>query len=659
MKLKSIFRSPVTWIAFAVTALLIGSNVLSGAGSTAKVDTWKVIDDIQQGRAKSVALIDKDQVISVKLTNNTKETASYITGQEAGLIKVLQDEKAAGNLPDGYNVVVPTTSFFVSLLGSVLPIILILGLLFYFMGQMQGGGRIMQFGKSRAKMITKDMPQTTFSDVAGADEAVQELEEIKDFLQEPAKFQALGAKIPKGVLLYGPPGTGKTLLARAVAGEAGVPFFSISGSDFVEMFVGVGASRVRDLFEQAKTNAPAIIFIDEIDAVGRHRGAGMGGGHDEREQTLNQMLVEMDGFDGNTGVILIAATNRPDILDPALLRPGRFDRQIAVDVPDLNGRRDVLAVHANGKPIADDVDLKAVARRTPGFTGADLANVLNEAALLTARTNRKLITNETLDEAIDRVIGGPQKRTRVMDEHERLITAYHEGGHALVAAALPNTDPVHKITILPRGRALGYTMVLPENDKYSTTRSEMQDQLAYMLGGRAAEEMVFHDPTTGASNDIEKATSVARKMVTQYGMTERLGAIKYGTESGGEVFMGRGTTTGQEYSEKIASAIDEEVRAFIDVAHHEAYEILVENRDVLDALVVELLEKETLNREEIATIFEPLKRRPGRPAWTGSARRSPSERPPVDVPPLASARFMTEAVAEPVDEVVKSGEDHA
>jgi cell division protease FtsH len=659
MKLKSIFRSPVTWIAFAVTALLIGSNVLSGTGASTKVDTWKIVDDIQQGRAKSVTLIDNDQIISVTLTDKTKETASYITGQEASLIKVLQDEKAAGNLPDGYNVVVPTTSFFVSLLGSVLPIILILGLLFYFMGQMQGGGRIMQFGKSRAKMITKDMPQTTFSDVAGADEAVQELEEIKDFLQEPAKFQALGAKIPKGVLLYGPPGTGKTLLARAVAGEAGVPFFSISGSDFVEMFVGVGASRVRDLFEQAKTNAPAIIFIDEIDAVGRHRGAGMGGGHDEREQTLNQMLVEMDGFDGNTGVILIAATNRPDILDPALLRPGRFDRQIAVDVPDLNGRRDVLAVHAKGKPIADDVDLKAVARRTPGFTGADLANVLNEAALLTARTNRKLITNETLDEAIDRVIGGPQKRTRVMDEHERLITAYHEGGHALVAAALPNTDPVHKITILPRGRALGYTMVLPENDKYSTTRSEMQDQLAYMLGGRAAEEMVFHDPTTGASNDIEKATSVARKMVTQYGMTERLGAIKYGTESGGEVFMGRGTTTGQEYSEQIASAIDEEVRAFIDVAHHEAYEILVENRDVLDALVVELLEKETLNREEIAAIFEPLKRRPGRPAWTGSARRSPSERPPVDVPPLASARFMTEAVAEPVDEVVKSGEDHA
>jgi cell division protease FtsH len=652
MKIKSIFRSPVTWIAFAVTALLIGSNVLTGSGASSKVDTWKIVDDIQQGRAKSVTLVDNDQIINVTLTDDTKETAGYISGQEPDLIKILQSEKAAGNLPEGYNVVVPTQSFFVSLLASVLPIILILGLLFYFMGQMQGGGRVMQFGKSRAKMITKDMPQTTFADVAGADEAVQELEEIKEFLQEPAKFQALGAKIPKGVLLYGPPGTGKTLLARAVAGEAGVPFFSISGSDFVEMFVGVGASRVRDLFEQAKTNAPAIIFIDEIDAVGRHRGAGMGGGHDEREQTLNQMLVEMDGFDVNTGVILIAATNRPDILDPALLRPGRFDRQIAVDVPDLLGRRDVLAVHAKGKPIAEDVDLMAVARRTPGFTGADLANVLNEAALLTARTNEKLITNPILDEAIDRVIGGPQKRTRVMDEHERLITAYHEGGHALVAAALPKTDQVHKITILPRGRALGYTMVLPENDKYSTTRSEMQDQLAYMLGGRAAEEMVFHDPTTGASNDIEKATSVARKMVTQYGMTERLGAIKYGTESGGEVFMGRGATGGQEYSEEVASAIDEEVRAFIDVAHHEAYEILVENRDVLDALVVELLEKETLNREEIARIFEPLKRRPGRPAWTGSARRSPSDRPPVDVPPLASAAIDTSVTKSPevVDE---------
>ncbi len=633
MKIKSIYRSPLSWILLAVGVMLIGSNLLSSSGSVKKVDTWQIVDDVQQGRAKSVILVDRDQTIQATLTDGSKLTSDYITGQGTDLVTMLKEQKAAGKLPGGYNVVVPHDSFWASLLMSVLPVVLLLGMLFFFMGQMQGGGRIMQFGKSRAKMITKDMPQTTFADVAGADEAVEELLEIKEFLQAPAKFQALGAKIPKGVLLYGPPGTGKTLLARAVAGEAGVPFYSISGSDFVEMFVGVGASRVRDLFEQAKTNAPAIIFIDEIDAVGRHRGAGLGGGHDEREQTLNQMLVEMDGFDVNTGVILIAATNRPDILDPALLRPGRFDRQIAVDVPGLTGRFDVLKVHAKGKPLADDVDLMAVARRTPGFTGADLANVLNEAALLTARKGESLVTNAILDESIDRVIGGPQKRTRLMGEHERLITAYHEGGHALVAASLPNTDPVHKITILPRGRALGYTMVLPESEKYSTTRSEMLDQLAYMLGGRAAEEMVFHDPTTGASNDIEKATAVARKMVMQFGMSERLGAIRFG-QGDGEVFMGRDMGHQRDYSEEVAGIIDEEVRGFIDVAHHEAYEILNENRDVLDALVLELLDKETLNREEIARIFEPLKRRPLRPAWTGSTRREPSNRPPV-VPPVS------------------------
>jgi cell division protease FtsH len=388
---------------------------------------------------------------------------------------------------------------------------------------------------------------------------------------------------------------------------------------------------VRDLFEQAKANAPAIVFVDEIDAVGRPRGAGMGGGPDEREQTLNQLLVEMDGFDVSGGVILIAATNRPDILDPALLRPGRFDRQIAVAAPDMGGRAHILGVHAKGKPLAPDVDLDAVARRTPGFTGADLANVLNEAALLTARKGGKLIDNEMLDEAIDRVIAGPQRRTRLMSDHEKKITAYHEGGHALVAAALPHTDPVHKITILPRGRALGYTMVLPDTDKYSTTRAEMLDQLAYMLGGRAAEELVFHDPTTGASNDIEKATAVARAMVTQYGMTERLGAIRYGQEQG-EVFMGRDFGHTRDYSEDVAAAIDQEVRAFIDAAHHEAFEILVENRDILDALVVELLEKETLDKEEVARIFEPLNRRPVRPAWTGSSRRSPSDRGPVLTP---------------------------
>ncbi|MEI7655265.1 MAG: AAA family ATPase, partial [Actinomycetes bacterium] len=390
-------------------------------------------------------------------------------------------------------------------------------------------------------------------------------------------------------------------------------------------------SRVRDLFEQAKAAAPAIIFVDEIDAVGRHRGAGLGGGHDEREQTLNQLLVEMDGFDVSGGVILIAATNRPDILDPALLRPGRFDRQISVDAPNLDGREAILKVHASGKPFSEDVDLRAVARRTPGFTGADLANVLNEAALLTARMSASQITNEILDESIDRVIAGPQKRTRVMDDHEKLITAYHEGGHALVAAALPNTDPVHKITILPRGRALGYTMVLPEDDKHSTTRAQMLDQLAYMLGGRAAEELIFHDPTTGASNDIEKATSVARAMVTQFGMTERLGAIKYG-QSSGEVFLGRDMGHQRDYSEEVAAAIDEEIRTLIDNAHHEAYEVLAENRTVLDALVVELLERETLDKEQVARIFEPLVRRAARPAWTGSTRRVPSDAPPVQVP---------------------------
>jgi cell division protease FtsH len=497
------------------------------------------------------------------------------------------------------------------------------------MTQMQGGGsRVMNFGKSKAKVVTKDMPQTTFSDVAGADEAVEELQEIKEFLQEPAKFQAVGAKIPKGVLLYGPPGTGKTLLARAVAGEAGVPFYSISGSDFVEMFVGVGASRVRDLFEQAKANAPAIVFVDEIDAVGRHRGAGLGGGHDEREQTLNQLLVEMDGFDVQGGVILIAATNRPDILDPALLRPGRFDRQIAVERPDLLGREQILRVHARGKPLADGVDITAVARRTPGFTGADLANVLNEAALLTAREGKTLVDDDALDEAIDRVVAGPQKRTRLMNDQEKKITAYHEGGHALVAAALNYTDPVHKITILPRGRALGYTMVLPTEDKYSTTRNEMLDKLAYMLGGRAAEEMVFHDPTTGASNDIEKATQLARAMVMQYGMSEKVGAVRLG-QGEGEVFLGRDMGHQRDYSEQMAEVIDAEVRAFIEEAHQEAYEILADNRDVLDRLVVELLDRETLDQHEVAEVFSDLRKRERRPVWLSSDERPVSDRGPV------------------------------
>ncbi len=467
--------------------------------------------------------------------------------------------------------------------------------------------------------------------MAGADEAIEELQEIKDFLQSPGKFQAIGAKIPKGVLLYGPPGTGKTLLARAVAGEAGVPFYSISGSDFVEMFVGVGASRVRDLFEQAKANAPAIVFVDEIDAVGRHRGAGFGGGHDEREQTLNQLLVELDGFDVKGGVIVIAATNRPDILDPALLRPGRFDRQIVVAQPDLAGRRGILKVHARGKPFAPDVDLDIIARRTAGFTGADLANVINEGALLTARHNGTLITMAALEESIDRVMAGPERKSVLLSEKERKLIAYHEGGHALVGAALPNADPVHKITIIPRGRALGYTASAPAEDKFLITRSEMMDQLAMLLGGRTAEELVFHEPTTGAANDIEKASSIARGMVTEYGMSERLGARKFGSGDG-EPFLGRDMSHTRDYSEEIASTIDEEVRRLIESAHDEAWEILVQYREVLDDLVLKLMDKETLSRKEVLAIFAPVQTRPSRGSYTGYGKRLPSDRPPIMTP---------------------------
>jgi cell division protease FtsH len=625
MRAKRILRSPLFLILAAVLLVLVIAEVIGSSGGYKKVDTSTAIAAIQSGNAQKVTLVDRDQVVKVDLTDGSKIQAQYIEPQGALLTKLVEETPP----PDGQVSEVPTQGLLVSLLISLLPIVIVIGLLFFFMTQMQGGGsRIMNFGKSKAKMVSKDMPQTTFADVAGADEAVEELYEIKDFLQEPTKFQAVGAKIPKGVLLYGPPGTGKTLLARAVAGEAGVPFYSISGSDFVEMFVGVGASRVRDLFEQAKANAPAIVFVDEIDAVGRHRGAGLGGGHDEREQTLNQLLVEMDGFDVKGGVILIAATNRPDILDPALLRPGRFDRQIAVERPDLLGRHKILEVHAKGKPFGPDVDLLSMARRTPGFTGADLANVLNEAALLTARSGLQLIDNGMLDEAVDRVLAGPQKRTRLMNEKEKKITAYHEGGHAVVSAALNHTDPVHKITILPRGRALGYTMVLPEEDKYSTTRNEMLDQLAYMLGGRAAEELVFHDPTTGASNDIEKATSVARAMVMQYGMSDRVGAIRLGQQQG-EVFLGRDMGHVKDYSEGIAEVVDDEVRRFIENAHQEAYEILVENRDVLDALVVALLERETLDKSEVAEVFVPLVKRAPRAVWLSATTRPVSDRGPV------------------------------
>jgi cell division protease FtsH len=468
----------------------------------------------------------------------------------------------------------------------------------------------------------------TFKDVAGIDEAVEEIQEISDYLKSPKKFENMGAKIPRGVLLYGPPGTGKTLLAKAVAGEANVPFYLISGSDFVEMFVGVGASRVRDLFEKAKANSPSIIFVDEIDAVGRQRGAGLGGGHDEREQTLNQMLVEMDGFNSKNNVILIAATNRPDILDPALLRPGRFDRQIPVAAPDIKGREAILKIHAKAKKLSKDVSLKMIAKRTPGFTGADLANVLNESALLAARQASAQITNKIIDESIDRVLAGPQRKSAVMTPEEIRNTAYHEAGHAVVAGSLNYTDPVTKVTILPRGRALGYTMVLPERDKISVTRNELLDQLTYAIGGRVAEEIVFHDPTSGASNDIEKMTTIAKKMVTEYGMSAKLGAVKYGT-SESEVFLGRDFSGGSKYSEDISAEIDKEVRSIIENAHNEAYHSLTVNRKVLDSLVTILLKKETILEPELKEIFKNIKKEPKRKVWLSSEKRKVSKLPPV------------------------------
>ena len=631
-QMQKFTRRPLFWIVVAIVVVTIFGQISSSSNQFTKIETSQAMAAITRGDVEAAEIVDRDQVIKLVLkpgkaiNGATKVQSEYVQGQEPIIVNLL-----TANPPSReWDVKVPTTNIFISILFTLGPIVLLFFLLMFFMGQAQGGSRVFNFGRSRAKLHSNEVPQVTFADVAGADEAIEEFKEIKDFLADSKKYQEIGAKIPKGVLLFGPPGTGKTLLARAVAGEAKVPFYSISGSDFVEMFVGVGAARVRDLFAQAKANAPSIIFVDEIDAVGRHRGAGLGGGHDEREQTLNQLLVEMDGFEPHDQVILIAATNRPDILDPALLRPGRFDRQIGLDRPDVKGREAIMKVHAKGKPLDKDIDVLAIARRTPGFTGADLANVLNEAALLTARQNRKLITRDDIDEAIDRVMAGPQRKSRLMSEEERRVTAYHEGGHALVAHALPHTDPVHKITIMPRGHALGYTMVLPDEDKYSTTRNQMLDQLAYTMGGRAAEELVFHDPTTGASNDIEKATTLARAMVTQFGMTETLGAIKLGT-SDSAPFLGRDYGHQRDYSETIASQVDLEIRSLIENAHQEAYEILVENRSILDALVEELMEKETLHKEEIEKIFKNVASRPRRPAWTGSSSRTPSKIPPVQI----------------------------
>ncbi len=632
MALKKFTRNPLFYVLMIGVLLIVGFSLISSLNGAKQISTQEGLELLEGSTVTEVVNTDGDQRVDMTLSKPYDGADDvqfyYVTARASEVVDAIN----AADPKDGFNDAVPRATWFDGFISLLLPILL-LGLLFWWLlSSAQGGGsKVMQFGKSRAKLVTKEMPQVTFADVAGSDEAIEELEEIKDFLKDPSRFQAVGARIPKGVLLYGPPGTGKTLLARAVAGEAGVPFYSISGSDFVEMFVGVGASRVRDLFNQAKETSPAIIFIDEIDAVGRHRGAGMGGGHDEREQTLNQMLVEMDGFDPKVNVIVIAATNRPDILDPALLRPGRFDRQIGVDAPDFKGRTKILEVHGRGKPLADGVDLEVVARKTPGFTGADLANVLNEAALLTARSNAQLIDNRALDEAIDRVIAGPQRRTRVMKDKEKLITAYHEGGHALAAAAMNHTDPVTKVTILPRGKALGYTMVLPLEDKYSVTRNELQDQLAYAMGGRVAEEIVFHDPTTGASNDIEKATSIARKMVTEYGMTGDIGPVKLG-QSSGEVFMGRDMGHGREFSERVAERVDVQVRALIEQAHNEAYEVINANRDILDKLALELLEKETLDHLELAELFTDIKRLPPRPQWLSSEQRPVSVLPPVDVP---------------------------
>ena len=633
MELKRFFRGPLLLVLLAVLVIIITLGWASGSGGGyQQKDTSQIVQLIEQGKVKSALLTDKNQTIQVTTTDGKQYQADFISGQGVQLQNLLQSQYNKGQLTDGYNVLIPKSSALLSIIETFVPYLIIALFFFFLLSQMQGGGsRVMNFGKSRAKLITKDTPKTTFADVAGADEAIEELQEIKEFLQNPAKFQAIGAKIPKGVLLYGPPGTGKTLLARAVAGEAGVPFYSISGSDFVEMFVGVGASRVRDLFDQAKANAPAIVFVDEIDAVGRHRGAGLGGGHDEREQTLNQMLVELDGFDTKGGVIVIAATNRPDILDPALLRPGRFDRQIVVAQPDLAGRKGILKVHARGKPIAPDADLEIIARRTPGFTGADLANVINEAALLTARTNGKQIHMAALEEAIDRVMAGPERKSVLLSEKERKLIAYHEGGHALVGHAMANADPVHKVTIIPRGRALGYTQALPTEDKFLTTRAEMQDQLAMLLGGRTAEELIFHEPTSGAANDIEKATQIARNMVTEYGMSERLGARKFGSGDS-EPFLGREMSHGRDYSEEIASAIDEEIKRMIEAAHDEAWEVLVEYRDVLDNLVLQLLEHETLSRKQVLEVFAPVQKRPARGTYTGYGKRLPSDRPPVMSP---------------------------
>ena len=639
---KPVWQSPWLWGAVLVIMVVLMFQMFAGSG-TKTIDTKDGFALLNQGKATYAEITDNKQVVRLelkndyskkdpdtgKVTNYGKNVQFYYTfAQGAQVAKAVEN----GDLSKGWTSNIEQTSMMSYLIISILPFIIFFALFWFLMSRMGGAGGMLGMGgkKNSGKLLEGQTPTTKFADVAGEDEAVAEVEEIKDFLKDPSKYKALGARIPRGVLLYGPPGTGKTLLARAIAGEAGVPFYSMAGSDFVEMFVGLGASRVRDLFDEAKKNAPAIIFIDEIDAVGRKRGSGTGGGHDEREQTLNQLLVEMDGFDNDTNLIIIAATNRPDVLDPALLRPGRFDRQVGVAAPDLEGREAILKVHAKGKPFVPDVDLHMVAVRTPGFTGADLANVLNEAALLCARAGAQLIDNRAIDEAIDRVQAGPKRKSKGMALEELRNTAYHEGGHALVAAALNNTDPVTKVTILPRGRALGYTAVMPTSDRYSQSRNQLLDQMAYAMGGRTAEEIVFHDPTTGASNDIEKATNIARTMVIEYGFSDKLGAIKWGDDDDQTTVMDG--LQPRKYSDRTAEVIDDEVLKLVETAHTEAWTIINENRDILDELVRQLLVKETLNEKELAEIFAPIKKAPVRPVWLSNERRPDSDKPPVEIP---------------------------
>ena len=619
-------RPSWTWVTLPLVILIVGGWFFWQAFQPRSISTSEGMALISGTTVEKVVLNEGTQQVNLTLSEdyqhqstgagdpttnmgkNVYFTYSYV--QTKDILDTVAEQAPA----KGWNAVRPQSSALGAMFQLIVPLLVLMGAFYFIMRSMSGSRMMGGFTASRAKEFNQERPDVTFADVAGEDEAVEELEEIREFLASPDKFHKVGARIPRGVLLYGPPGTGKTLLAKAVAGEAKAPFFSISGSEFMELYVGVGASRVRELFERAKKNAPAIIFVDEIDAVGRHRGSGIGGGNDEREQTLNQLLVEMDGFDERANIILIAATNRPDILDPALLRPGRFDRQIAVEAPDLKGREAILKVHAQGKPLTAQVDLRQIAKRTPGFTGADLANVLNEAALLTARSDMQFIDDRAIDEAIDRVIAGPQKRTRVMNDHDKAVTAYHEGGHALAAAALNYTDPVTKVTILPRGRALGYTMVMPIEDRFNKTRNQLLDDLVYSMGGRVAEEIVFRDPSTGPANDIQQATKTARAMVTDYGMSDRIGMVKLG-DADTEAF-GHGSGEGpRAFSDETAAIIDEEVRRLLDNAMREAWEILTNNRAILDTLAARLLEEETLDEAQLAQIFKDVVKAPERPVW--------------------------------------------